>query len=35
MRDMRAKNCANLVGPCSVSGSIKRAVQSSAGPAFA
>jgi hypothetical protein len=35
VRDMRSKACANVAGPCSVSGSIKRATQSSAGPAWA
>ncbi|HEY0249158.1 MAG TPA: hypothetical protein VGC45_12930 [Gryllotalpicola sp.] len=35
VRDMRQKTCANAIGSCSVSGSIKRANQSSAGPAWA
>jgi hypothetical protein len=35
VRDMRSLACANVAGPCSRSGSIKRATQSSAGPAWA
>ena len=35
VRDMRAKQCGNGVGSCSVSGKIKRGTQSSAGPAWA
>jgi hypothetical protein len=35
LRDMRNKTCVNTLGGCSVSGGIKRATQSSAGPAWA
>lgn len=35
VRDVRGARCANTIGGCSVSASIKRSAQSSAGPAWA
>ncbi|RKR73024.1 hypothetical protein [Frondihabitans australicus] len=35
VRDVRSARCANTIGGCSVSASVKRATQSSAGPAWA